>query len=131
MPTLTLPKTYADSTVLFKLDIDSMWDELEELVNGKIDSDNVDPAFASWAVVRLDKDTTFTVTKAGSIETNVISDTQVMSIGNVVKEQVTVPKSQVESVNNEAQHSLDKQIKDMDDANTKKLDSLSKATNGF
>jgi RHS repeat-associated protein len=79
----------------------------------------------------VDKDTTFTVTKAGSIETNVVSDTQVSSIGNVVKEQVTVPKSQVESVNNEAQQSLDKQIKDMDDANTKKLDSLSKAKNGF
>lgn len=61
MPTLTLPKTYADTTVLFKADIDDMWGELETLVNGGIDSDNVDPGFASWAVVRLDKDTTFTL----------------------------------------------------------------------
>lgn len=69
-------------------------------------------------------DTTFVTTKAGSIETEVVSSNQVTSFGNVEKVEVTVPKSKVDSVNNASQQSLDKQLQQMNEANEKLLNSL-------
>lgn len=69
-------------------------------------------------------DTTFTTTRAGSIETQVISSNQVSSFGNVEKVEVTVPKSKVDSVNNASQQSLDGQSEEMNAANVKLLNLL-------
>lgn len=69
MSQLSLTKNYGDLTLLFKADIDGMWDELENKTNGNIDSDNVNSGWATWGQVTLDKDTDYSVgaTESGMI----------------------------------------------------------------
>lgn len=93
--------------------------------------DAIDGSGTMEAANKSEPDTTFVTTRAGSVETQVVSSNQVSSFGNVEKVKVTVPKSKVDSVNNASQQSLKKQLQDMDTANQKLLDSLKNANNGI
>src|SRR5688500_8920523 len=67
MSALALTKQYSDLNLLFKADIDIMWDELEAKVNGGIDSDNVAQDWAKLSQVELAKDTSFTIGATDSL----------------------------------------------------------------
>lgn len=51
---LTLTKNYGDLELLFKSDIDDMWDELEAYTNGNIGADNVNAGWASFSQIELE-----------------------------------------------------------------------------
>ncbi len=59
MTALTLPKSYGDLELLFKSDVDEMWDDLEAFTNGNINSDNVNVGWATFAQIELQEDMDF------------------------------------------------------------------------
>lgn len=61
MSALALTKLYGDLALLFKADIDALWTQLEAKINGSLDSDNVLQDWASWNMVTLAKDVSYTL----------------------------------------------------------------------
>ncbi len=59
MSSLSLTKSYADSTLLFAADLHDMWTELEAKANGLIASDNVAAGWASFSNVTFAKNTDY------------------------------------------------------------------------
>ncbi len=51
---LTLPKSYGDLELLFKADIDDIWDALEAYTNGNIGADNVNDGWATFGQIELE-----------------------------------------------------------------------------
>lgn len=72
-----------------------------------------------------DADTTFTTLRANGFETRVVSPNQTFSTPNIEKVKVTVPKSKVDSVNKASEDGLNKQLKDMQESNSKLLKEIS------
>ena len=56
---ITITKRYGDDTLLFKSDVDVMWEDLESKTNGNLDSTDVNADWATWGQVTLDKDASF------------------------------------------------------------------------